>query len=60
MFANYKHKLGVGCVICKHVWFILTNDDIISDEIQVYWVKDVMLEHDAIHEEKGYEQGFQE
>ncbi len=56
MFPHHKHKLGIGCIICKHLWFIFTNDDTISDEIQVQWIKDIMLEHDNIHEEEGYEE----
>ncbi len=49
MLANYKHKLGIGCALCKHVWFILTNDDDIPNDIQVKWVKDLLMEHYNVH-----------
>jgi len=59
MFPNYNHKFGVGCATCKHVWFLLTNDDKVSKELQVQWVKELLLDHYNIHKEKGYKQGFQ-
>lgn len=53
MFPNYKYKLGIGCAICKHVWFILTNDEKVSEELQLQWVEDILLEHYKIHEENN-------
>lgn len=56
MFANYKHKLGIGCILCKHMWYILTNDDEISEDFQKQWARDIVKEHNTIHEEEGYEE----
>lgn len=58
MFPYYKHKFGVGCIVCKHIWFLLTNDDEISEELEVRWAKSVLYEHDKIHEEEGYGEEF--
>ncbi len=60
MFSQYNIKLGIGCVHCNHVWYIVSNDEEIFQETQLQWAKDVILEHYKIHEEKGYEEGLQE
>lgn len=61
MFPQYKHRLGIGCALCKHVWFILTDDDEVSEDLQLEWVKDVLLEHREIHKEQEHDNdGFQE
>ncbi len=54
MFPHHKHKLGVGCAVCNHIWFILTNDDEIDERIQIQWAQGIVAEHDAIHKEQGY------
>jgi len=58
VFSQYKYRLGVGCIVCKHVWFLLSNDEKVSEEIQLRWAKDVLLEHYDIREEKNHGQGF--
>ena len=55
MFSQYNIKLGIGCVHCNHVWYIITNDEKISQEIQLQWAKDMLSEHYYLHKEEEHE-----
>lgn len=53
MFSQYKYRIAIGCIHCNHIWYILTNDEEVSEEIRLQWAKDVILEHLDIHDKEN-------
>ena len=53
---KYYDIQKISCFICKHLW-ILGSNRVITDEENLEWIKEVLMEHEFVHQkwEKEHE-----